>query len=453
MTTLKKKNIILIPYPAQGHVRPMLKLATVLSNLNFRPVVITPEFIHHRLHPPAVAGDGILHMSIPDGLGGGGQLDFFAIERAMEETMPVFLEELVRRMIDGGDDVSAGGLACVVVDLLVSPAVEVGRRCGVAVVGFWPAMYATYRVIGAIPELIESKVISENGCPTNQDAPLCLSPIEPTLTTNDLPWLIGSSTARIARFRFWTRILERSQNLKCILMNTFSGEIEPRARQQSLADVSKTPHVFEIGPLIMQAVSINNRSLWEEDASCLDWLDGQSASSVLYVSFGSWVSPIHVSKIETLALALEALRIPFVWVLGTAWRQGLPSDYAERVSDHGRVVSWAPQVDVLRHSAVGCYLTHCGWNSTLEGIQCRKPLLCYPIAGDQFLNCKYIVEVWNIGVRIKGFEIEEVEDGIQKVVGDEQVKHRIERLYEKIFGKEGSLEAMANLSTFIQNLG
>ncbi|CAA0836988.1 UDP-glycosyltransferase 82A1 [Striga hermonthica] len=431
----------------------MLKLATVLSNLNLRPVVITPEFIHRRLHPPAVAGDGILHVSIPDELGGGGQPDFFSIERAMEETMPVFLEELIRRMIDGGDDVSAGGLACVVADLLASPAVEVGRRCGVAVAGFWPAMHATYRVIGAIPELIENRVISENGCPTiNQDAPLCLSPNEPTLTTNDLPWLIGSSTARITRFRFWTRILERSKNLKCILMNTFPGEIEPQARPQS-TDAGKTPRVFEIGPLIMQAATINNHSLWEEDASCLDWLDRQSASSVLYVSFGSWVSPIHESKIETLALVLEALRIPFVWVLGPSWRQGLPNDYAERVSGHGRVVSWAPQVDVLRHPAVGCYLTHCGWNSTLESIQCRKPLLCYPIAGDQFMNCRYIVEVWKIGVRMNGFEIEEVGNGIQKVVGDEQVKHRIERLYEKILGKEGSLEAMANLSTFIQNLG
>ncbi|KAL7086601.1 hypothetical protein ACP275_13G010800 [Erythranthe tilingii] len=441
---MKKKIIILIPYPAQGHVTPMLKLASLLSNLGFRPVVVTPEFIHRRISPQInPAGDGILCVPISDGLDPAEPRDFFSIQRAMDETMPSNLEDIVRGMFDGG-----GGVACLVVDLLASWAVGVARRCGVEAVGFWPAMHATYRLVAAIPDLIRTGVISENGCPINPKSRICLSPNEPTLAANELPWLIGSSSARVSRFKFWTRTLERAKTLRYLLTNTFPNEIDSKTQEPNMF-----PQVLEIGPLIMQANTISTASFWEEDKSCVDWLDEQEAGSVLYVSFGSWVSPIGEGKVESLALTLEALGRPFVWVLGHAWRRGLPYGYADRVAAHGRIVPWAPQVEVLMHPAVGCYLTHCGWNSTVEAVQCRKPMLCYPIAGDQFLNCAYIVDAWRIGVKIEGFGVEEVENGIREVVEDEKMRWRIERLNERLFGKEGSSKAMANLSLFMEDLG
>lgn len=159
MVMKKKKKIILIPYPAQGHVTPMLKLASVLSNLGLQPVVITPEFIHRRIS--ISDEDGILYLSISDGLDEGGPRDFFSIERAMEENMPPVLEQLLRKMmIDDDDD---GDVACLVADLLASWALDVAAKCGVATAGFWPAMHATYRLIEAVPHLIRTGVISENG--------------------------------------------------------------------------------------------------------------------------------------------------------------------------------------------------------------------------------------------------------------------------------------------------
>ncbi|PIN17458.1 UDP-glucuronosyl and UDP-glucosyl transferase [Handroanthus impetiginosus] len=443
---MKKKTIILIPYPAQGHVTPMLKLASLLSNLNFQPVVITPEFIHSRISRQISPEDGILCFSIPDGLAEDTKRDFFAIEWAMEEYMPKVLEEVVLKMIEE----DGGGVVGLVADLLASWAVEVARRCGVPAAGFWPAMHATYRLIAAIPELIQAGVISENGFPRNLSAPICFSPNEPILTSaNDLPWLIGSSTARIKRFKFWIRTLERSKALRWILTNTFQNEYESKMTICSCPNPEK---VFEIGPLIMQAATISTSSFWEEDMSCLGWLDEQNVGSVLYISFGSWVSPIGEDKVRALALTLEALGRPFIWVLGPTWRRGLPNGYAERVATHGRIVSWAPQVEVLGHPTIGCYLTHCGWNSTIEAIQCKKTMLCYPIAGDQFVNCAYIVDAWKIGVKIEGFGIEEVEDGVRRVMEDEEVNSRIEKLNEKLFGKEISSKAMTSLSTFIQEL-
>ncbi|KAL0444415.1 UNVERIFIED_CONTAM: UDP-glycosyltransferase 82A1 [Sesamum latifolium] len=449
MTMMKKRTIILIPYPAQGHVTPMLKLASLLSSLGFRPVVITPEFIHRRISPQINPEDGVLCLSIPDGLDAETPRDFFSIERAMEENMPPVLEALLRKMIDELEE-EEGGIACLVADLLASWAVDVARRCGVAAAGFWPAMHATYSLIAAIPHLIRTGVISENGCPRNPSAPICLSFDEPILTPSNLPWLIGSSSARISRFKFWTRTLQRAKMLRWLLTNTFPDECQ--SRKMTKFSNYNQQQVLEIGSLIMQASEISTASFWEKDLSCLDWLDKQTVGSVMYVSFGSWVSPIGEAKVKTLALSLQALRRPFIWVLGPTWRRGLPDGYAKSVAGHGRIVSWAPQLEVLQHPSVGCYLTHCGWNSTMEAIQCKKPLLCYPIAGDQFLNCAYIVSTWKIGVKIEGFGIEEVEDGIIKVAEDDQVSWRIERLYEKLYGKEGSSKAMANLSTFIQDL-
>lgn len=282
------------------------------------------------------------------------------------------------------------------------------------------------------------------GIPRNSSDPISLSPNEPVLTTSDLPWLIGSSTARVSRFKFWTRTMQRSKTLPYILVNSFSEGFVPIARK------SAKPRLLEIGPLIMQSATTGPATFWEEDTSCLDWLDGQEAGTVMYISFGSWVSPIGEAKVEALALALEALRRPFVWVLGLAWRRGLPEGYTARVADYGRIVEWAPQLEVLHHPAVGCYLSHCGWNSTMEAIQCKKPLLCYPIAGDQLLNCVYIVNSWKIGVKIEGFGIEEMEKGIKKVE-EVKLRGRIEELNEKLFGKEGCSKAMSNLSTFIRD--
>ncbi|XP_073027922.1 UDP-glycosyltransferase 82A1 isoform X2 [Primulina eburnea] len=446
----KKKKVILIPYPAQGHVNPMIKLASLLSSMGFNPIIITPEFIHRRVSHRI--NDGIVFMSIPDGLRDGTPRDFFSIEMAMEKNMASPLEELVRKMImDGGEENDGGGIGFFVVDLLASWAIEVGRRCRVAVAGFWPAMHATYRLVAAIPDLVHAGVISEDGIPENENSPICLSANDPTISTSDLPWLIGSATSRSSRFKFWTRTLDRSNTLPWIITNTFPNESQSKTTQQATSfDSFNTPQVLEIGSLIMKSSAM--ASFWEEDMSCLRWLNEQDKGSVVYVSFGSWVSPIGEAKIRSLALALESCRRPFLWVLGSEWREGLSEGYVERIQMRGRIMSWAPQVEVLRHNAVGCYVTHCGWNSTMESVQCMKPLLCYPIAGDQFLNCAYIVNVWRIGVKLEGFGREEIENAISIVLEDEQMRWRIEKLNDKLFGKEGISKARAKLMAFIQDI-
>lgn len=247
-------------------------------------------------------------------------------------------------------------------------------------------------------------------------------PTLPLVSTNDLPWLIGTIDARKARFKFWMITLERSKDLKWILVNSFPFETKVKQK-----------NVLFIGSICRPQEFTKSLSFWEEDLTCLKWLTNQKANSVVYISFGSLFNPIGESSLKKLALALEATMRPFIWVLKSTWHQWLPIGFSERVFQQGKglVVSWAPQTKILEHDSVGCFISHCGWNSTLEALQFRKKLLCYPLAGDQFLNCAYIVEVWRVGLRLNGLGLKDVEEGVEKVMEDKEMSNRLDTLYER----------------------
>ncbi|MED6190315.1 hypothetical protein PIB30_104702 [Stylosanthes scabra] len=258
----------------------------------------------------------------------------------------------------------------------------------------------------------------------------------PIIRTEDLPWLIGTVEAKKGRFKFWRRSMERSRKLKWLLVNTFPDE--SRDGDAGVIPISPIIIINSSGPGRQQHRK-KMISLWEEDRSCMEWLERQEERSVVYVSFGSWVSssPIGEARVRSLALALEATGRPFLWVLrsSSGWREGLPAGFVERnmCSGRGRVVCWAPQTEILQHRSVGCYLTHCGWNSTLEALQFRVRQLCYPLAGDQFVNCAYIVQVWKVGVRLNGFGERDVHEGLQTVMHDHHMDSRLASLHQAAF--------------------
>ena len=293
--------------------------------------------------------------------------------------------------------------------------------------------------------------VSFAGIPEEQRK-ICFLPGQPELSTEDLPWLIGTFAAKRGRFQFWSRILVRAKTLPWILVNSFPEEYtDGKLQNQLIQRPGNIPHVLKIGPLSKHA-TMRVPTFCDEEFNCLDWLEHQKPGTVVYISFGSWVSPIGEGKVKDLALSLEASGRPFIWALRPDWSEDLPVGYLERVSNQGKVVSWAPQMELLQHVAVGCYLTHCGWNSTLEAIQYRKRLLCYPVAGDQFVNCAYIVKVWKIGVRIHGFGKKDLEEGFRKVIEDTEMKDRLSKLNERIMGEEAGLRVMANITAFTDNL-
>ena len=100
---------------------------------------------------------------------------------------------------------------------------------------------------------------------------------------------------------------------------------------------------------------------------CINWLNSKETGSVVYVSFGS-LAALGEEQMQELALGLKKSNSYFLWVVRQTEQKKLPANFLEEASEKGLVVSWSPQLEVLAHKAVGCFMTHCGWNSTLEAL-------------------------------------------------------------------------------------
>ncbi|KAL4338987.1 UDP-glycosyltransferase 73E1-like [Arachis hypogaea] len=165
--------------------------------------------------------------------------------------------------------------------------------------------------------------------------------------------------------------------------------------------------------------------------SCLKFLDSWPTKSVVYVCLGS-LNNLALAQFQELALALESCNFPFIWVMKED--DLFDSEFEERTKERGLIIhGWAPQVLLLSHNAIGVFLTHCGWNSTLEAICAGLPMITWPMFADQFFNEKLIVQILCIGEEL-GNEIaiplgkqenygasikrEKIVEAIEKVIGD-----------------------------------
>ncbi|MQL71302.1 hypothetical protein Taro_003646 [Colocasia esculenta] len=148
---------------------------------------------------------------------------------------------------------------------------------------------------------------------------------------------------------------------------------------------------------------------------CMEWLDRQPPVSVVYVSFGT-TSSLPEQQITELAHGLERSRLRFIWVLREAdradifagdddGRQKLPDGYEQRVAGVGLVVrGWAPQLDILGHRATALFMSHCGWNSCMEGLSNGVPIATWPLHSDQPKNALLVTEVLQVGVTVRDWE-------------------------------------------------
>lgn len=207
-----------------------------------------------------------------------------------------------------------------------------------------------------------------------------------------------------------------------VILNTFE-ELEPDVLA-ALRD--EFPRVYTIGPLqaaAMHCSAAAGLSLWEEDGECMAWLDAQAAGSVLYVSFGS-LAVLSQAQLEELAWGLAATARPFLWavrpglVAGDRGADALPEGFLAETRGRCFVAAWCAQEQVLRHRAVGGFLTHSGWNSTAESIWAGVPMLCWPGFADQYINCRYACEEWGVGLRLdEALRREQVAARVEELMG------------------------------------
>ncbi|KAL2465178.1 UDP-glycosyltransferase 83A1 [Abeliophyllum distichum] len=157
-----------------------------------------------------------------------------------------------------------------------------------------------------------------------------------------------------------------------------------------------------------------------------------------------------------MALALELSDRPFLWVVRSNFAN--PDGFLERVAERAKIVEWAPQEQVLSHSSIGCFVSHCGWNSTMEGLSMGVPFLCWPHFLDQFHNQHYICDTWKNGLRLNADENglrsrHEIKTKIEMLFADPSIKANALKLKEmahRSVSESGS--SSQNFETFIDHL-
>nr|GEX65834.1 7-deoxyloganetin glucosyltransferase-like [Tanacetum cinerariifolium] len=200
--------------------------------------------------------------------------------------------------------------------------------------------------------------------------------------------------------------VNRAKTASAIIFNTFN-DLEPDVLD-TLSSIF--PPCYGIGPLHLLEKSREDNSLasiksnlWKEESECLTWLDSQAPASVIYVNFGS-IAVMTKQQLVEFCWGLANSNYPFLWIIRPDLVVGesamLPPEFVTGTSGRGLLVGWCPQEQVLNHPSIGGFLTHSGWNSTLESISSGVPMICWPFFADQQVNCWLSCNKWGIAMEI-----------------------------------------------------
>ncbi|XP_050364834.1 UDP-glucose flavonoid 3-O-glucosyltransferase 7-like [Argentina anserina] len=230
-------------------------------------------------------------------------------------------------------------------------------------------------------------------------------PHEIIITRNELPSYIKQDD-ETEILKLLKQCRETEKRSFGIIINSFY-ELEPDyADHYRKAFGRKSWH---IGPVSLCNTAENDQSARGREGSddqvheCLHWLNSKKPNSVVYVCFGS-LNSFSDCVLTEIALGLEASEHQFIWVAKKEKddkEEWLPEGFEQRMEGKGLIIrGWAPQLLILQHEAVGAFLTHCGWNSILEGVTAGVPMITWPLFADQFYNEKLVTQILGIGVSV-----------------------------------------------------
>ncbi|KAL7604046.1 hypothetical protein Lser_V15G20323 [Lactuca serriola] len=413
-----KPHAILVPYPAQGHVIPMMELMQRLVKHGVKVTFVNTNFTH-KLVTDALSEDDKLNdlaslVSIPDGLeAGDDRFELGKLSDAIFRVMPGKLEELIEELNGKGDDCEK--VTCIVADTCMGWSFGIAQKMKIRSVAFWPASGVVLASLICIPKLIEDGYIDEKGTLMKKQM-VRLSPTMPAISSSDFTWLsIGDLKTQQSLFDLIQKANEFMKLADYLICNS--------AYELETSTFTSFPDILPIGPLLASnRVAKQIGHFWKEDSTCLTWLDQHPIGSVIYVAFGSF-TVFDSRQFDELAVGLEMTNMPFLWVVRPDMFEDMKNEgFDDRISKRGKIVGWAPQQKVLNHPSVGCFVSHCGWNSVLEGVSSGLPFMCWPYFADQFINRVYVCEVWKIGL-----EFDKDESGI---ITREEIKNKLEKLLE-----------------------
>lgn len=409
---LRRPSVVLVPFPFQGHLSPMLQLGTALHSKGFS--IIVAHTIYNSPNPSNHPDFTFLPIidNLPD------HPDTSIEKRlALVKTINANCEEPLRDRLaqimkhrDTEDRV-----LCIIYDTIM--------YCSEAVADHLKLQCLNFRTVAASVALLYDSLpmLAAEGHIPHPDSKLeDVVPGFPDLRFKDISTSDLGSSKDVLDDRIFTNI---SSKYSANIWNTLD-----HLEQTALAQFQHRYPVpsFSIGPLHMIAPS-SSTSLREADTNCISWLNKQAPRTVIYVSIGS-LAVMEKKVIHEMAWGLANSKQPFLWVIRTdsasesEWKL-LPDEFSQTIGERGCIVKWAPQSEVLAHNAVGGFWSHCGWNSTLESLSQGVPMICQPFNADQYINARYLSHVWKLGLQFENaLEKKQIKQAILRLMVDEEGK-------------------------------
>ncbi|WVZ68903.1 hypothetical protein U9M48_017779 [Paspalum notatum var. saurae] len=439
-----KTTVVLYPSLGAGHLNPMVELAKVFLRRGVSVIVAVVDS-PDAMGRLAIANPDIAfqHLPVPPT----GKDDKYShpimrtidVLRAANPALRSFLLEL------------PAPVDALVVDMFCTDAIDVAAELDIPAYFFFTSALADLAIMLHLPYNFPRTA-------SLKDMPEAVLhfPGVPPIRAMDMATTMQDRESDIARARLHQ--CPRMPEARGFLVNSFDW-LEARAlealRRGLCTPGRSTPPVYCIGPLVQPGNTNTGRS-WERHA-CLEWLDTQPNRSVVFLSFGS-MGTFSAAQLRETARGLENSGHRFLWVVRypPEHQQSksmepedlealVPDGFLERTRERGLVVrNWAPQMEVLRHDAVGAFVTHCGWNSALEAIVSGVPMICWPLYSEQRMNKVHLVEEMRLGVVVEGYEKElvkadQVEAKVRLVMESDEGKKLRERI---VMAKEMAADAL-----------
>ncbi|KAJ4750940.1 Glycosyltransferase [Rhynchospora pubera] len=417
-------HIAAIAYPGRGHINAMMNFCCLLANRGGFNIsfVVTEEWrsiLSSDPPPPSCMQLRTIPNCIPSEQGRAADMNGFmeAVQTKMEEPFEHLITEQLELPVQA-----------IVSDTYLPWVVAVGNRRGIPVCSLFPMAASFFRALNNY-NLLPVVVAADGDVPT-ADAIAEFNDHQLEQYIPGLHPLRSSDLNTVHAVKPLKKILQSFPWLKkaqCLLFTSFY-ELESVTIDSIKAQVPCP--VYPIGPCIPY-YRFNDKTNTDKD-HYLTWLDKQPKKSVLYISLGSFLS-VSQAQLDELASGLVASQVKFLWVA-----REKSCRIQEIVGKSGLIVPWCEQLKVLCHPSIGGFLTHCGWNSTLEAVYAGVPMMTFPIFWDQDVDSRLLVEKWKVGMSLKSKigkdgivgkeEIAQVVKAFMDLDGDESKEFRKEAL-------------------------
>ncbi|KAL5703452.1 4-alpha-glucanotransferase [Ranunculus cassubicifolius] len=414
-------HVLLLPFPAQGHINPMIQFGKRLVSKGLRVTLAITVFLSKSMH---IKGCTVGIETISDGFDDSGPLGAGGVDglqwmrdvyfNSLKEVGSRTLADIIKKYSHGNEPIT-----CLVCDSFASWGLDVGKEFRLVTGLFFTqtcSMGATvYRAQqGLLSVPVEEPSVSIPGLPllAPQDFHSSLVIVDEM----DLVLLLAQFTS--------------VDKADWLLFNSFDN-----LESEVVKVMGKIWRVRTTGPTTpsmyldkrVEGDYENSLNIFKpSDGSDIKWLNGKKSGSVLYISFGS-MAELGKEQMEEIICGIKESNKEFMWVVRETEQSKLPAGFAEEMINKGLLVPWCSQLEVLAHDSIGCFLTHCGWNSTLEALSLGVPMVAMPQIWDQFTNAKFIADVWEIGIRVKKnregiVKREELDSCIREVMDGERGK-------------------------------